>query len=207
MIEVTNVTCAGIEQAMVAMRNPKQSWDKNDSGWEGRYFHVGPNDMKLAKQLWAAGRTHRTFAHMIMVWMTVKAPLYWWKQMDRYRFGKEQISTSTMHTLLKYPFKMSDFNFESPKAQEAAAVIISRLNSLRANWMIEDDPETKKAYWNAIIELLPESYHQTRTIMFSYEFATEVIDQRSGHKLGEWAEFLKELKRLPHLMEFRGEKE
>ena len=212
MIKVENVEVFGFEHAIRAMRHPLESYSKSDSDWKdiadydemaNIQYIVGEKDLQLMQKLYKAGVEHRTYARMIEVWMDVTAPLYWWKEADRYSVGKAQISTSTMHSIHKKPFELDDFSHEHlidfhGKGEFSTMGVI--LNDL--NWSREKYLETgNKDYWWQMIQLLPSSYNQKRTIMMSYEVVFKIIHERSGHKLNEWCDFVEILKELPYVRE------
>lgn len=217
MIKVENIDVWGFEAAVRAMRNPMNSWDKSDSKW--RYdkeittygdnvdltvyaYEVGQADLDLMQRLYKAGTEHRTYARMIQVSMDITAPLYWWKEMDRYTVGKSQVSTSTMHKIASKEFEVDDFSFEHLFSLGTLRMIIEDLNYNRGKFI-----ETKnKEYWWQMIQLLPSSYNQKRTVCMSYEVIFKIIKERTGHKLDEWNDFIKELRKLPYVDSFIGNK-
>ena len=230
MIKVENVLIEGFEPAIRAMRNPMNSWDRIDSGVEIAYTNVGkdsvklnsaiiigPNDLDLMQRLAKAGVEHATYRRMIAVWLDITAPLYWWKEMDRYTVGKTQISCSTMHKIAEKDFVMDDFSREhlitatedelvtidingNPHHYSANGMIYmmcKTLNHYRKKYL-----ETKdKKYWWQLIQLLPSSYNQKRTIMLNYEVLAKIYRERKDHKLDEWREFCDWIKTLPYAKE------
>jgi hypothetical protein len=210
MIKITNLMQAGFEPAIRGMRNSWNSWDKSDSliGQYDMYDEttcevgIGPDDLALMKKLINAGGEHRKFMRMIVVWCDIDAPLYWWKQFDTYKIGVTANSCSTMHTIHDKPFEADDFSFEHARSTDSNK-IVSILNRIRLTFM-----ETKdKEQWNAIIQLLPESYNQKRTVCLNYEVLYNIYHQRRGHKLGEWHEFCEFIKTLPYMEEFLKKEE
>ena len=210
MIKITNVMQAGFEPAIRGMRNSWNSWDKSDSligpcEWYGKAtyeYGIGPNDLELMKKLIKAGGEHRKFMRMITVWVDIDAPLYWWKQFDTYKIGVTVNSCSTMHTIHDKPFEVDDFSFENVHPVDAND-IVSTLNKIRRTFI-----ETKdKKYWNAIIQMLPESYNQRRTVCLNYEVLYNIYHQRRGHKLEEWHEFCQFIEGLPYMEEFLKKEE
>ena len=181
------------------------------------HFIIGEKDMELAKRLIKAGSSDRKFLRMIHVQADVTAPLYWWKQADQYRIGTTTNSTSTMHTIHKKEFTLDDFSHEHfwDKTNEVHGSIpgylgknssdylkdlLRYLNFIRTKFI-----ETKdKAYWWQIIQLLPSSFNQMRTIDLNYETLFSIYHQRKGHKLDEWREFCKWIETLPYMKEFLG---
>ena len=221
MIKVENIDVYGLEHAVRASRNPMNSWDKSDSFVRKSYtnmkqdFFIGENDMNLAKKLYHAGVPHRTYLRMINVWMDVTAPLYWWKEADRYTIGKAQVSTSTMHKIHTKEFTLDDFSHEHLSDEVNTAeenvwvngkcitplglleLTVETLNAQRKLYLKDKD----KKYWWQLIQSLPTTYNQKRTIMMSYEVVVKIIDERSGHRLDEWNDFVEILKNLPYIKE------
>jgi len=222
MIKVENIEVYGFDTAIRGMRAPKQSWNKSDSGYiatgehyENVYYVVGPNDLDLMKRLVRAGVEHRTFCRLIQVSMDITAPLYWWKEADRYTVGKSQISTSTMHTIHKKEFKLDDFSHEHLLIPAKLETVIRWLNDYRKayiTWqdgvMHQDDygnQITRGDIWYQMIQLLPSSYNQKRSVLMSYEVALKMIRERENHKLDEWRHMVSELKKLPYVEELISE--
>lgn len=221
MIRIENAETFGIYNALYSMRNSYNSWDKSDSKF-GPYGHtliVGDDDYELAMRLIKAGPSHRKFLRMIECYMDITAPLYWWKEFDTYKVGTVANSCSTMHTITNKPFEMDDFSVENLDNALTATVnilsdhgqrfdarfgpysamrlIIEVLNSLREKYL-----ETKdKNIWYQIIQLLPSSYNQKRTILLNYEVLRAIYETRKDHRLDEWRKFCKEIEDLP-LSEF-----
>lgn len=231
MIKVEHIDVQGFEAAVRGMRNPMNSWEKSDS------YHlrlteecepvliIGDADLKLMKQLLQAGPEHRKYLRMIMVYMDITAPLYWWKEYDTYKVSTVANSCSTMHKIQVKEFTRDDFSIEHliglddemwPSEVIGAEYIpdesyaydscpgwmfdnvISMLNACRDKFNKTKD----KKYWWQMIQLLPSSYNQKRTVMFNYETALTMIRQRSGHKLDEWREFVQILQtELPYMKE------
>lgn len=225
---------AGWKHALRGMRNPKNSWEKSDSGeCEGycvdcpmevgedpmtcpahcndQIDHIiGPNDHKLATTLRNAGTDHRKYMRMIVVWMDIAAPLYWWKEFDTYKVGTVANSCSTMHKIHEKEFTLDDFshehlkNFEGfreiPHGREIALFengfrnTIADLNAARKLYLQTKD----KQYWWQMIQLLPSSYNQRRTVMLNYEVLANMYHSRRNHKLDEWHTFCDWIERLPY---------
>ena len=224
MIKIENIDVWGFEHAVRGCRNPMNSWAKSDSyqsdftddGKNG--FVIGKNDLDLMRRLYKSGTEHRTYARMIQVSMDITAPLYWWKEMDRYTVGKSQVSCSTMHKIASKEFELDDFSVEHllDESIELFNVNIDELNSWRNKYIIASKIDdivgadllpSKKTLWWQMIQLLPSSYNQKRTICMSYEVVFKIIKERTGHKLDEWNEFVDELKDLPYVKEIMGEKD
>lgn len=204
MIRVDNVDVWGFEHAVRAMRNPMNSWGKSDSQYGPANFceynyELGDNDSKLAQKLYKAGTEHRTYARMIQVSMDITAPLYWWKEMDRYTIGKSQVSCSTMHRIHAKEFEPIDFSIEHLNKESYAVLntTLAGLNVARDRYLKTKDKED----WWQMIQLLPSSYNQKRTICMSYEVVFKIIKERTGHKLDEWTTFVEILKCLPYVKE------
>ena len=212
MIKVENMEAYGFEHAVRGMRNPMNSWDKSDSRWDIRsdtvdtvpFFDIGQNDLDLAQRLYNSGTEHRTYARMIYAWMDITAPLYWWKEFDRYTVGKSQVSCSTMHKIAAKEFEVEDFSVEHLEPFNVTQIkyIIQVLNANRDKYL-----RTKnKDDWWQLIQLLPSSYNQKRTVCMSYEVIFKIIKERTGHKLDEWDDFIEELRKLPYVDFFMGAK-
>lgn len=232
MIKIENVETCGWEAAIRGMRNPKNSWEKSDSGicpngtefgycyldhrkycprrnTDDSAFCIGPKDLNLMTTLRNAGTDHRKFMRMIAVYLDITAPLYWWKEFDTYKVGTVANSCSTMHKIAAKEFTLDDFSHEhiinsvSMGAQEievrispmqALLTTIECLNSYRELYL-----ETKdKKYWWQMIQLLPSSYNQRRTIMLNYEVLANIYKSRRNHKLDEWRELCAWIETLPY---------
>ena len=167
------------------------------------YYMIGPNDLGLMRKLFAAGTEHRKFMRQIFVSLDVTAPLYLWKEMDTYKVGTVCNSCSTMHKIHAKEFVLDDFSHEHLLEDEAIEFmkhLVDGLNFYRKKFL-----ETKdKVYWWQMIQLLPSSYNQRRTLTMNYEVAATIIRQREGHKLDEWNQFVKVLKGLPYMAEIMG---
>ena len=197
----------GFEWAFKGMRNPMNSWDKSDSNW--LFQEIGENDLALARKLINAGSEHRKFLRQIYVSVDITAPLYWWKEFDTYKVGTVANSCSTMHKIAEKEFALDDFSYEHlldsskeceffPRFFECLENTIGELNYARKRYL-----ETKdKYFWWQIIQLLPSSYMQKRTVTMTYENIYTMRQQRKGHKLDEWrTDFFNWSDELPHLKE------
>ena len=195
MIEIETLMTCGHQIALYAMREPFQSWKKSDTNIvtteTAGELVVGPNDKGLSMTLAEAGPEHAKHLRMVMVWARIKAPRYWWIQFSTYRIGVESVSTSTMHTLMHSTLLKSDFSGETLPG------VIDTLNTLILMYKAESDPEKRRGIWQRIINNLPQSYIQERTVMMSYAAIRNMYRQRVGHKLGEWAEFRRWAEGLP----------
>ena len=223
MLKVENVEVLGWEHAIRGMRNPKNSWAKSDSGPECPYekekccgecqqnFCIGPNDKQLMMALRNAGTDHRKFMRMITVYLDITAPLYWWKEFDTYKVGTVANSCSTMHKIAEKEFTLENFSCEHllsywGKEKVNPTIIypctpmqhlnqtIACLNVCRKKYL-----ETKdKKYWWQMIQLLPSSYNQRRTVMLNYEVLANIYKSRRNHKLDEWHTFCDWIEGLPY---------
>lgn len=217
MLKIENTEVTGWEAAVRGMRNPKNSWKKSDSGTKyyfdecegadkGVYrYTLGHNDLDLMTRLRNAGTDHRKFMRMITVYMDVTAPLYWWKEMDQYRVGQTTNSCSTMHKIQAKEFVVEDFSVEHLFAENTVyfGKTLERLNNARNKFL-----ETKdKEYWWQMIQLLPSSYNQKRTVMLNYEVLANIYKSRRNHKLDEWHTFCDWIKTLPYSELITGEDE
>jgi hypothetical protein len=225
MIKVENIEVYGWEAAIRGMRNPMNSWEKSDSHLcneycpmveymdepaigcnDGKYgYCIGINDLDLMKRLYNGGTEHRKYLRMITVTMDITAPLYWWKEFDTYKVGTVANSCSTMHKIHAKEFTLDDFSCEHLNDDVLGLLkyIIKDLNASRF-WYIQTKD---KQWWWQMIQLLPSSYNQRRTVQMSYENVMAMIRQRKNHKLDEWVEFVGILKDLPYVLEITGKGE
>lgn len=196
MIKIENTHVDNIVRAVYSARNAMNSWDKSDSDWETNT--LGKADLDLAKRLSKAGNDHAKYLRMINVTCDITAPLYWWKQFSTYRAGVVQNSTSTMHRLTHKPFGMSDFSFEHLYAPlQDLMPIINLLNMYRERYL-----ETKnKNDWWQLIQLLPSSYNQRRTVQLNYQVLKSMYFARRNHKLDCWRTFCDWMLTLPSFKE------
>ena len=200
MIEIDKAVVMNFEGASRGARNPMASWNRIDSYYDddGEYV-LGENDLNLAKKLCKAGSDHRKFIRQILVSVDITAPLYWWKEFDTYKVATVANSTSTMHKIHSRPFEMSDFSCDRLTAGGVKALesLLEYLEDCRIKFV-----ETKdKAYWYDIIQLLPESYNQTRTITMNYENLLNMYYARRNHKLAEWHTYCDWILTLPYTKE------
>ena len=233
MIKFENYEVAGWQAAVHGMRNPMNSWNKSDSGWDldvtdsehaSDYLSVqtaydseyvlGPNDRELMMKLRNAGTDHRKFMRMITVYVDILAPLYWWKEFDTYKVGTVANSCSTIHKICEKEFTLEDFSWEhlmSDKIKKedvnrfiygcspvlpigVLEIVIKELNFCRDKFL-----ETKdKKWWNRMIQLLPTSYNQKRTVMLNYEVLANIYKSRKNHRLDEWRTFCDWIEGLPY---------
>lgn len=213
MIKFENTEVVGWEHAIRGMRNPLNSWGKSDSEWsdyphekdavqyKGEYgFQIGENDADLMQRLRVAGAEHRKYLRMIVVYVDITAPLYWWKEFDTYKVGTTANSCSTMHKIADKEFMLDDFSHEQLRGTflKGLEAQISLLNSARAGFLRTKD----KMFWWQMIQLLPTSYNQKRTVMLNYEVLNAIYNQRKNHKLDEWrVGFIDWIKTLPYAKE------
>ena len=200
MIKIEKAAVMNFEGALRGARNPMNSWSKMDSCYDenGNYV-LGENDLDLAKRLCKAGSDHRKFIRQILVSVDITAPLYWWKEFDTYKVATVANSTSTMHKIHSKPFELEDFSCDhlTDSAMEALKTLMVFLEDCRQKFV-----ETKdKAEWYNIIQLLPESYNQTRTITMNYENLLNMYFARRTHKLEEWHTYCDWIMSLPYTKE------
>lgn len=236
MIKFENYETMGWEHAVRGMRNPMNSWAKSDSefnlacDWISCYecpakecpdcvelLHslngtkIGPNDAELMKKLASSGTDHRKFMRMIVVYVDILAPLYWWKEFDTYKVGTVANSCSTMHKIHEKEFTLDDFSCEHLFNTQSGWIVdkdnilrsepltlfeitIETLNACRDNYLLTND----KKWWWQMIQLLPSSYNQKRTVMLNYEILANIYNSRKSHKLDEWREFCNWIESLPY---------
>ena len=199
MIKFENTEVCGIRHAIRGMRNAMNSWKKSDSYASIIYntFELGGNDKVLAMQLSKAGTDHRKFLRMITVYADITAPLYWWKEYDTYKVGTTANSCSTMHKLTAKEFTIEDFSFEDCDKWTKDVVCSCIINALNMNRLKYLETKDKKL-WRQMIQLLPTSYNQKRTVMLNYEVLANIYKSRQGHKLKEWHEFIEWIEGLPY---------
>lgn len=242
MLKIENTEVVGWEAAVRGMRNPMNSWKKSDS--EQKYYFdecegadkgiyrytIGPNDFDLMTRLRNSGTDHRKFMRMIVVYLDITAPLYWWKEFDTYKVGTVANSCSTMHKIADKEFTLDDFSYEHLNCEpyhrdwiESATVdeditsphkvwmtpldilrcTIEMLNAYRESYL-----ETKdKQDWWQMIQLLPSSYNQKRTVMLNYEVLANIYKSRRNHKLDEWHTLCDWIERLPYSELITGKEE
>lgn len=221
MIKLENYEVLGWEHAIRGMRNPMNSWEKSDSGkclspGESRDCSsghcIGPNDHELMMKLANAGPVHGKFRRMITVYVDITAPLYWWKEFDTYKVGTVANSCSTMHKIHAKEFTLEDFSHEHLMRMDEQAIlynsdvpeifdfsgvmdiVVEALNNARKYYL-----ETKdKKYWWQMIQLLPSSYNQRRTVELNYEVLANIYQYRKAHKLDEWRTLCEWIESLPY---------
>ena len=197
MLKVDRISVMNMENAIRGARNPLNSWARMDSYYDEKgNFILGENDLSLATRLAKAGSDHRKYLRQIFVSMDITAPLYWWKEFDTYKVGTVANSTSTMHKIHAKEFTREDFSVESLTGDAAVAMdaLIACLESERQKYL-----ETKdKAHWMNMIQLLPTSYNQLRTVTLNYEVLIGIYYARRTHKLSEWHVLCDEIAKLPY---------
>lgn len=165
-------------------------------------YFIGEDDLALMKKLVKAGTDHRKFLRMITVWCDIIAPLYWWKEFDTYKVGTVANSCSTMHCIADKEFTVDDFSCEYLEEIDFDTdVLFYDLNMLRKLYFQAKNTDTKQKYWYSMIQLLPSSYNQKRTVMLNYEVLINMYKARKNHKLDEWREFCKWVEKLPYMKE------
>ena len=234
MIKISNTEVVGWEAAIRGMRNPLNSWDKSDSDYIIVYvneienspyiyidsdndyisYAIGPNDQNLMKRLRKAGTDHRKFMRMLVVYCDILAPLYWWKEFDTYKIATVANSCSTMHKIAAKEFTLEDFSYEHVldepivdpdgrlvSSQASLNLTIDILNIYREKFIDTKD----KKYWWQMIQLLPSSYNQRRTVMLNYEVLANIYKSRKDHKLDCWRTFCDWIRELPYSELITGE--
>lgn len=214
MLKIENTEVLGWDAAIRGMRNPKNSWEKSDSQFvrdpdygcfgacpcaelvDCDCCHVGPNDLKLMTTLRNAGTDHRKFMRMITVYLDITAPLYWWKEFDTYKVGTVANSCSTMHKITDKPFELDDFSHEHLGFQSVRVLkdTIKVMNDFREEFIKDHEKEN----WWQLIQLLPSSYNQKRTVMLNYEVLANIYKSRWHHKLDEWHTLCDWIENLPY---------
>ena len=203
MIIIENTHVDNIVRAVYSARNAMNSWDKSDSDWETDT--LGKNDLNLARRLSKAGPDHGKFLRMINVTCDITAPVYWWKEFDTYKVGTVANSCSTMHKIHAKEFTLDDFSHEhlGYDGMKHLEETINLLNFYRDKFNdgTEWNGMTKKDFWWQMIQLLPTSYNQKRTIQLNYQVLKNMYFARKSHKLDEWREFCKWIETLPYFKE------
>lgn len=211
MIKIENIDVYGFEAAIRGARNPMNSWDRMDSYYEFGRFQIGEDDYDLLRRLTIAGPEHRKWNRMVTVTMDITAPLYWWKEYDTYKVGTVANSCSTMHKIHEKEFTLDDFSYDQLVLEKSGWIEDDKgykwtdaittlettknvLNAYRYQYLKTKD----KKYWWQMIQLLPTSYNQKRTVHLNYEVLSTIYHQRRHHKLNEWVEFCDTIKTLPY---------
>ncbi len=220
MIKLENTILPSADQwkaIIFGARNPLNSWGRSDSKFnEGENFdpedypcrfELGDNDYSLMQRLAKAGTDHRKFMRMITTYVDITAPLYWWKEFDTYKIGTVANSCSTMHKIHAREFTLEDFSCEHllPTAKKNLESTIDILNGYRDQYNVDTNPEVTKAHWWQMIQLLPSSYNQKRTVLLNYEVLANMHKSRKNHKLDEWHDFCSWIESLPYSELITGE--
>lgn len=223
MIKIEKVSVYGLEEAVRGMRNPMNSWNYSDSyhnkeeydslneqkyvGASNVDYCVGYNDNKLMINLASGGPVHAKYRRMITVYLDITAPLYWWKEFDTYKVGTVANSCSTMHKIHAKEFTLEDFSHEHLIGfwETPLRETIEMLNKTRDLYL--ESSKKDKELWYRMIQLLPSSYNQKRTVMLNYEVLVGIYRWRKEHKLDEWREFCRWIEKLPYNEVIIGEKE
>lgn len=224
MIQIEKTEVFGFEAAIRGMRNPMNSWDKSDSDYKildtgdalirSNDYIVGPNDLKLMKSLSKAGPDHGKFLRMINVTCDINAPLYWWKEFDTYKVGTVANSCSTMHKIHAKEFEINDFSTDkfhkrSIRYLEDFIEVLNIWRNIYLNGGMMDnydgtariyEPKDKDAWWQ-MIQLLPSSYNQKRTVQLNYQVLKNMHNARKSHKLDEWKALCRWCETLPYFKE------
>lgn len=202
MIRIENVDTYGWEPAIRGARNPMNSWDKSDTAFwcypeEGVAHKLGLNDLRLLQNLANAGQDHGKFLRMITVTLDITAPLYWWKEFDTYKVGTVANSCSTMHKIHSRDLTVDDFSHDHNNVPGWLEYTVGVLNACRERYL-----ETKdKSWWYTMIQVLPTSYNQRRTVSLNYAVLRTMYHARKNHKLDEWREFCRWVESLPYATE------
>ena len=197
MIKVERVSVINMENAIRGARNPMNSWARMDSYYneKGEYI-LGENDLALASKLAAAGSDHRKFLRQIIVSMDITAPLYWWKEFDTYKVGTVANSTSTMHKIQAKEFTREDFSCD--KLTDDALAVFDKFIEYLESERVKFNETKDKAHWHNLIQLLPSSFNQLRTVSMNYEVLINIYYARRHHKLDEWHILCDEIAKLPY---------
>ncbi len=200
MLNCERTSVMNIENAIRGARNPMNSWDRMDSGYneEGEYI-LGPNDLGLAKRLRKAGSDHRKYIRQILVSVDITAPIYWWKEYDTYKVATVANSTSTMHKIHSKPFELEDFSHDHMTEGTLAFLetVVAEMEKIRLRYI----ENKKKEDWYDLIQILPSGYNQMRTCTLNYETLINIYFARRSHKLEEWHDFCRWIETLPYAKE------
>ena len=206
MLKVERISVVNMENAIRGARNPMNSWAKMDSYYnEAGEYVLGENDLALATKLAVAGSDHRKFLRQIIVSMDITAPLYWWKEFDTYKVGTVANSTSTMHKIQAKEFTRDDFSCDR-MTDEALSVLDSLVSYLEGE-RVKFNETKDRAHWHNMIQLLPSSYNQLRTVSMNYEVLINIYYARRTHKLAEWHTLCDAIMALPYAAELIAIKE
>lgn len=198
MIKIERTDVMNLENAIRGARNPLNSWARMDSAYDADgNFVLGPNDLDLATRLAHAGSDHRKYLRMVFVSVDITAPLYWWKEFDTYKVGTVANSCSTMHKIHAKPFELDDFSHDRMDAPAVAALdaLVAFLESERQKFVAD---KNNKQAWHNLIQLLPSSFNQMRTVTLNYEVLSNMYYARRTHKLAEWHTLCEWIESLPY---------
>ncbi len=197
MLKIDNACVMNMENAIRGARNPMNSWAKSDSYVDSKgRFVMGDNDYRLAAKLCAAGTDHRKFMRQVFVSVDITAPVYWWKEFDTYKVGTTANSTSTMHRLHSKPIEVTDFSTDRMTGESLTKfeAYVAFIEQIRLRFV----DTGSKLWWDDMIQLLPSSYNQMRTVTLNYENLTNMYKARLRHKLSEWDVFCQWIRTLPY---------
>lgn len=221
MITLERTTVMNLDNAIRGARNPMNSWDRMDSEWltweEGakdvydvslkcpndaaKYFCLGENDLGLAERLRKAGSDHRKYLRQIFVSVDINAPWYWWKEQETYKVGTVANSCSTMHKITSKPITLEMFSLDDDcldETRENMQNTVDYLEKLRLKYLAEEDEVKKKRIWRDLIQSIPSSFNQMRTVTLNYENLVNMYHARKNHKLSEWHTFCDWVRKLPY---------
>jgi len=201
MLKAERIAVMNFENAVRGARNPMNSWDRSDSYYDSNGNYVlGENDLSLCTRLAKSGSDHRKYLRQIFVSVDITAPLYWWKEFDTYKVGTVANSCSTMHKIHSKPFELDDFSHERMDAEsvEVLKLLIAHLEKERIKFCENKDDRTP---WHNMIQLLPSSYNQMRTVTLNYENLISIYYARRNHKLAEWHVLCDAISQLPYAKE------
>lgn len=201
MLKAERISVMNFENAVRGARNPMNSWDRSDSYYDEKGSYVlGENDLSLCVRLAKSGSDHRKYLRQIFVSIDITAPLYWWKEFDTYKVGTVANSCSTMHKIHSKPFELDDFSHErmDDASREVLRVLIDHLERERVRFCENKDDRTP---WHNMIQLLPSSYNQMRTVTLNYENLINIYYARKSHKLAEWHVLCDVIASLPYAKE------
>ena len=206
MIKVERISVMNFENAIRGARNPMNSWDRSDSYYDEKGNYVlGENDLSLAKRLARAGSDHRKYLRQIFVSMDITAPLYWWKEFDTYKVATVANSTSTMHKIHSKPFSREDFSCD--RMSDAALSVLDGVIDYLETTRLAFVESKERALWDDLIQLLPSSYNQMRTVTMNYETLINIYYARKNHKLPEWHVLCDAIMALPYATDLIAVKE
>jgi len=206
MIKVERISVMNFENAIRGARNPMNSWARMDSYYDEKgQFVMGENDLSLARRLATAGSDHRKFLRQIFVSMDITAPLYWWKEFDTYKVGTVANSTSTMHKIQAKEFTREDFSCD--RMTEGALAVLDNVIAYLEKTRLAYLENHERALWDDMIQLLPSSFNQMRTVTMNYENLINIYYARRHHKLPEWHTLCDAIMALPYASELIAVKE